>query len=76
MHLCDNDEPTPVAPPLSYGDLYNCRTSACSSGFPFGPLPGIGLLEDVTVTQILDPRTFLLPECSHLAYLEPRIGST
>lgn len=67
LHLCDNVEPTPVVPSLSFTDIYRCDTPACSSGFGPGIIFWPGVLEDVTIAQIPEPPTLLLLASGMLA---------
>ncbi len=66
IHLCEDGRPTPVVPSLDYANLYRCETSACSSGFTHGVF-AVGVLEDVVVTQIPEPPTFILLASGMLA---------
>jgi hypothetical protein len=67
-HLCDNAEPTPVVPSLSYADLYHCKTTTCVNDFdPFNFSFMSAALTDVTVTRVPEPSILILLASAMLA---------
>jgi len=57
VHLCDSFADQPVAPSLTWADLYNCATATCQDEFPYGAGSGGGSLTNVTVNPVPEPST-------------------